>query len=55
MLEVCFRLHIRTVTVYAFAINNFKRQPAEVDALMKLCEEKLTELCDQERVLSLDL
>jgi ditrans,polycis-polyprenyl diphosphate synthase len=35
------------VTVYAFAIENFKRPPDEVDALMDLCKEKLTELCEQ--------
>ena len=47
MLEICFRLRIRAVSVYAFAINNFNRSPAEVDAIMNLCTEKLTELCAQ--------
>jgi ditrans,polycis-polyprenyl diphosphate synthase len=40
------RLNIRCVTVYAFAIDNFKRSPAEVDALMNLAEQKLLELCE---------
>jgi ditrans,polycis-polyprenyl diphosphate synthase len=33
------------VTAYAFAIDNFKRSPEEVDALMALAEEKLLEIC----------
>lgn len=38
------RLNIRCVTVYAFAIENFNRPPEEVDALMKLGEERLVEI-----------
>lgn len=54
MLEICFRLPVRVVTVYAFAIDNFKRPPAEVDALMALCKDKLTELCEHRSELSSD-
>jgi len=45
MLEICLRLDVRCVSVYAFAIENFKRTPEEVDALMALAETKLLELC----------
>ncbi|KAL0955687.1 hypothetical protein HGRIS_001911 [Hohenbuehelia grisea] len=45
MLEVCLRLGVQCVSAYAFSIENFKREPAEVDALMNLAEEKLLELC----------
>ncbi|KAF8891375.1 Di-trans-poly-cis-decaprenylcistransferase [Infundibulicybe gibba] len=45
MLEICLLLDIRCVSAYAFAIENFKRSPGEVDALMTLAEEKLIELC----------
>ena len=38
------RLGVRCVSVYAFAIENFKRSPEEVAALMTLAEEKLTEM-----------
>ena len=38
------RLGVRCVSVYAFAIENFKRSPEEVHALMKLAEEKLVEM-----------
>ncbi|KAF7796476.1 hypothetical protein EIP86_007653 [Pleurotus ostreatoroseus] len=44
VLEICMRLNVRCVTVYAFAIENFKRSPEEVDALMQLAEEKLVEI-----------
>ncbi|KAJ3530525.1 hypothetical protein NM688_g7695 [Phlebia brevispora] len=44
VLEICMRLNVRCVTVYAFAIENFKRSPEEVDALMELAEEKLAEI-----------
>lgn len=45
MLEICLRLNIKCVSAYAFAIDNFKRSEEEVAALMRLAEEKLTELC----------
>lgn len=38
------RLNIPCVTIYAFAINNFRRPPDEVEALMSLSKEKLVEL-----------
>ncbi|KAJ3819669.1 putative undecaprenyl diphosphate synthase-domain-containing protein [Lentinula raphanica] len=45
VLEICLRLNIRCVSVYAFAIDNFKRPKQEVEALMQLAESKLLELC----------
>ncbi|KIJ44328.1 hypothetical protein M422DRAFT_67589 [Sphaerobolus stellatus SS14] len=45
-LDVCLRLGIRCVTVYAFAIDNFRRSPVEVETLMNMCEQKLHELCE---------
>jgi len=53
VLEVCLRLGVRSVTVYAFSIDNFRRSPAEVDELMSLCEEKLYELCQHGDLLEL--
>jgi len=46
VLEICMRLDIRCVTVYAFSIENFKRSPTEVDTLMDLAKTKLAELCE---------
>ncbi|AMQ19564.1 polyprenyl diphosphate synthase [Thermococcus peptonophilus] len=50
ILEWCRELGIRTLTVYAFSTENFKRPKAEVDALMNLFEEKFKELVRDERV-----
>ncbi|RSH91079.1 cis-prenyltransferase [Saitozyma podzolica] len=44
-LEVCLKLNIRAVTIYAFAIDNFSRSPDEVEALMSLARTRLLELC----------
>jgi len=44
MLEICLRLGVKCVTVFAFSIENFKRSGDEVDALMELAEAKLLEL-----------
>ena len=45
LLEICLNLNVRCVTAYAFSIENFKRPPEEVDALMTLAKEKLYEMC----------
>lgn len=44
VLELSFRLGVRCVSVYAFAIDNFRRSPEEVAALMNMFEEKLCSL-----------
>ncbi|KAF9645071.1 Di-trans-poly-cis-decaprenylcistransferase [Thelephora ganbajun] len=44
MLEICLRLGVKCVTVFAFSIENFKRSEKEVNALMELAETKLLEL-----------
>ena len=50
ILEWCRELGIRTLTVYAFSTENFKRKPEEVNALMNLFEQKFRELLTDERV-----
>jgi ditrans,polycis-polyprenyl diphosphate synthase len=44
ILEACLRLNVRCVTAYAFSIENFSRPQEEVDGLLSLAEEKLSEL-----------
>ncbi|KAH8099573.1 undecaprenyl pyrophosphate synthetase [Cristinia sonorae] len=46
VLEICMRLGVQCVSVYSFSIENFKRSPKEVQALMDLAEEKLLELSE---------
>ena len=50
ILEWCRELGIRTLTVYAFSTENFKRKPEEVNALMNLFEQKFRELLTDERI-----
>jgi len=45
VLEICSGLDIKFVSVYAFAIDNFKRPKEEVDGLMHLAENALLDLC----------
>jgi len=52
ILGICSSLDIKVVSVYAFAIDNFKRPQEEVDALMNLAEKALLELCSQGGVLA---
>lgn len=50
ILEWCRELGIRTLTVYAFSTENFRRSKEEVTALMNLFEQKFKELIEDERV-----
>ncbi len=43
-MEWCLDLGIKTLTLYAFSTENFKRPKEEVDELMKIYEENLKEL-----------
>ncbi|KAJ1949504.1 cis-prenyltransferase [Linderina macrospora] len=47
VLEWCNDLGIRHVSVFAFAINNFRRSPEEVTALMTLARDKLRVLAEK--------
>ena len=42
----CLELQIRYLTVYAFSTENFKRNPEEVDLLMRLFELNYNEMAD---------
>ncbi len=50
-MEICSSLDVKVVSVYAFAIDNFKRPKDEVDGLMKLAEKGLLELCQHGSVI----
>ena len=49
-LQWCLDLDVQAITVYAFSIDNFRRDKQEVDALMALAEEKLLDLLDVSRI-----
>ncbi|GAA6024018.1 hypothetical protein JCM11491_000533 [Sporobolomyces phaffii] len=45
VLSFLLKLDIPHVTVYAFSIENFNRDPAEVDTLMDMARKRLVEIC----------
>ncbi|OAV95287.1 hypothetical protein PTTG_03657 [Puccinia triticina 1-1 BBBD Race 1] len=51
ILELLLRLNVPHVTVYAFAIGNFKRSPEEVNKLMDLARTKLVQICEKGQLL----
>ncbi|XP_028127372.1 dehydrodolichyl diphosphate synthase 6-like [Camellia sinensis] len=52
MLRYCYELGLKYVTVYAFSIDNLKRKPEEVQALMDLMEEKIEGLMKEESIVN---
>lgn len=56
VLDCCFRLGVKSVSTYAFSIENFNRKPEEVDTIFSLLKTKLllisseNHLCDLHQV-----
>ena len=48
ILEWSMNLGIKSVSVYAFSVENFKRNPKEVNALMSLAKNKMVELANEQ-------
>jgi ditrans,polycis-polyprenyl diphosphate synthase len=48
----CYEMGVKYITVYAFSIDNFKRDPSEVKTLMDLMEEKINELLEKSSVIN---
>lgn len=46
ILELCYDAGVEDVTVFAFSIENFKRTPREVESLMEIAKERLTQICE---------
>lgn len=44
IMEICYQAGVKTVTVYAFSIENFNRPKYEVEGLMQLAKVKLEQL-----------
>ena len=47
VLSFFLKLEIPHVTLFAFSIENFNRDPREVDALMDMARLKLVEICEK--------
>lgn len=50
VLEWCFDLNIKILTVYAFSTENFKRNEQEVRSLLNLCREELERAIQDSRI-----
>lgn len=50
VLEWCFELGIKNLTVYAFSTENFQRDGAEVQTLMDLCKSELDKAAKDSRI-----
>lgn len=51
-MEICYKCGVKTVTVYAFSIENFNRPKYEVDGLMEMAKVKLEQLTRYGDILS---
>ncbi|OVA00669.1 Decaprenyl diphosphate synthase-like [Macleaya cordata] len=52
MLNYCYELGVKYVTIYAFSVDNFNRRPEEVKSVMDLMQEKIEELLKQESIVN---
>ena len=50
VLEWCFELEIKILTLYAFSTENFRRNSEEVKTLMDLCKEELDKAVKDSRI-----
>jgi len=50
VLEWCFELDIKNLTVYAFSTENFQRETAEVETLMDLCKKEIDKAVKDSRI-----
>ncbi|KAK3218420.1 hypothetical protein Dsin_012390 [Dipteronia sinensis] len=52
ILNYCYELGVKYVTIYAFSIENFKRQPSEVQNLMDLLLDKINGLLKEQSIVN---
>jgi tritrans,polycis-undecaprenyl-diphosphate synthase [geranylgeranyl-diphosphate specific] len=50
LLEWCIELHVKSITLYAFSMENFQRQAEEVEQIMGIAEERLRKILTDERI-----
>ncbi|KAF6175878.1 hypothetical protein GIB67_003366 [Kingdonia uniflora] len=53
ILNYCYKLGIKYVTIYAFRIDNFNRRPNEVQYVMDLMQEKIKGLFKEESIVNI--
>ncbi len=50
LLEWCLKLNVKSITLYAFSTENFRRPRDEVDEIMRIAGEKLQKILKDERI-----
>ena len=50
LLNWCEQLGVKFVTLYTFSMENFSRNPEEIDEIMKIAEKKFCKLLTDERI-----
>jgi tritrans,polycis-undecaprenyl-diphosphate synthase [geranylgeranyl-diphosphate specific] len=50
LMDWCIELDVKAITLYAFSTENFHRPPQEVEEIMKLIEDKLFSILENERI-----
>ena len=50
LMDWCIELDVIAITLYAFSTENFHRPPQEVEEIMKLIENKLRSILENERI-----
>ena len=50
LLRWCLDLDVKSISLYAFSTENFRRSPKEVEEIMRIAEEKLREILEDESI-----
>jgi tritrans,polycis-undecaprenyl-diphosphate synthase [geranylgeranyl-diphosphate specific] len=50
LLDWCIKLDVRSITLYAFSTENFRRTKGEVDEIMRIAEEEFRKILTSERI-----
>lgn len=50
LLNWCLDLHVKSITLYAFSTENFRRSRKEVEEIMRIAEEKLREILENKSI-----
>jgi tritrans,polycis-undecaprenyl-diphosphate synthase [geranylgeranyl-diphosphate specific] len=50
LLEWCLKLNVKSITLYAFSTENFRRPRKEVEEIMRIAGEKLQKIITDERI-----
>ncbi len=50
LLDWCWKLNVKFITLYTFSTENFRRSPTEIAEIMNIAEEKFRKLLTDERI-----